>query len=212
MLLVDERDIAEESNLSQAVTPDSPAYVLFTSGSSGIPKAVVVPHRAITRLVFGLSEIGLNSSEVVFHFAPLNFDASTFEIWGALLQGAKIAIHCDDIVDMPALGETLTRHRVTTAWLTSSLFNEIIDRNPAILRGVRKLITGGEALSPWTHWPRSRTASGDAFVQRIWSYRDDDFCDALCDSEAVSESRDDRADRSTDCRHGDFGVLVRCPG
>ena len=82
------------------------------------------------------------------HFAPLNFDASTFEIWGALLQGAKLVIHSDEFADLNALGDTLGTHGVTTAWLTSSLFNQIIDTCPAVLRGVRQVITGGEALSP----------------------------------------------------------------
>jgi acyl-CoA synthetase (AMP-forming)/AMP-acid ligase II len=100
------------------------------------------------RLVFGLPGIALNDSEIVLHFAPLNFDASTFEIWGSLLHGAKLVIHSDEFVDLPALGETLEGHRVTTAWLTCSLFNQIIDSSPTILRGVRQVITGGEALSP----------------------------------------------------------------
>ena len=137
----------EEGNLSRDVLPDAAAYILFTSGSSGVPKPVVVPHRAISRLVFGLPEIALNDSERVLHCAPLNFDASTFEIWGSLLHGAKLVIHSDEFVDLRALGKTLERHRVTTAWLTCSLFNQIIESSPTILRGVRKVITGGEALS-----------------------------------------------------------------
>jgi amino acid adenylation domain-containing protein len=148
LLLVDDLRAPQEGNPSRDVLPDSPAYVLFTSGSSGVPKAVVIPHRAISRLIFGLPGIVLNRSESILHFAPLNFDASTFEIWGSLLHGAKLVIHCDEFVDLPALGETLERHRVTTAWLTSSLFNQIVDGSPAILRGVRQVITGGEALSP----------------------------------------------------------------
>ncbi len=148
VLVVDEPFVAREGDPLPDVSSDSAAYVLFTSGSSGIPKAVLVPHRAILRLVFGLSTISLGKSEVLLHFAPLNFDASTFEIWGALLQGAKLVIHSDEFADLNALGDTLGTHGVTTAWLTSSLFNQIIDTCPAVLRGVRQVITGGEALSP----------------------------------------------------------------
>ncbi len=128
--------------------PTRPPMFYSRRGLPGLPKAVVVPHRAISRLVFGLPGIALNNSEIVLHFAPLNFDASTFEIWGSLLHGAKMVVHSDEFVDLPALGETLERHRVTTAWLTSSLFNQIIDSSPTILRDVRQVITGGEALSP----------------------------------------------------------------
>ena len=135
-------------DLSIDVPPASPAYILFTSGSTGLPKGVIVPHRAVSRLVFGLRVVQLDSSEVVLHLAPLSFDASTFEIWGALLHGARLVVSSEDLPDFRSLEETILRHGVTTAWLTSSLFNQIIDTSPDILRGLRQILTGGEALSP----------------------------------------------------------------
>ena len=145
---IDEPFEAAEGDLSNSVSADSPAYILFTSGSTGVPKGVTVPHRGVSRLVFGLPVVQLDSSEVLLHLAPLGFDASTFEIWGALLHGAKLIISCEDLPDFQSLGETILRHGITTTWLNSSLFNQIIDTSPEILRGLRQILTGGEALSP----------------------------------------------------------------
>jgi acyl-coenzyme A synthetase/AMP-(fatty) acid ligase len=82
--------------------------------------------------------------------SPISFDASTFELWGALLHGARCVIFPDRVPTMETLGEVLRRYQVSTLWLTASLFNAIVDEAPQILSGVRQLLTGGEALSP-TH-------------------------------------------------------------
>jgi len=78
--------------LEDETKPDDRAYVMYTSGSTGRPKGVIVPHRAVVRLVFDQSFIRFDPDEVFLHAAPLAFDASTLEIWGALLHGARLAI------------------------------------------------------------------------------------------------------------------------
>jgi aspartate racemase len=79
--------------------------------------------------------------------APLCFDASTLEIWGPLINGGAVIVHPQDLVDVTELGRTIADRGVTTAWLTATLFNQVIDTAPEILRPLRELLTGGEALS-----------------------------------------------------------------
>ncbi|MCP4659516.1 MAG: amino acid adenylation domain-containing protein, partial [bacterium] len=123
------------------------AYVNFTSGSTGTPKGVSVPHRAVVRLVRGSTFTELGPDEVFLLLAPLSFDASTLELWGSLLHGARLAIYPDEKVALAELGETLRRHHVTTLWLTAGLFHLMMDERPEDLRTVRQLLAGGDVLS-----------------------------------------------------------------
>jgi amino acid adenylation domain-containing protein len=123
------------------------AYVNYTSGSTGTPKAVLIPHRAVLRLVFEQDYTAFGPTVNFLHMAPLAFDASTLEVWGSLLRGGTCTVSEGPIHDMGKLGEFLERHQVTSAWLTASLFNTFVDEAPQSLRSLRWLLTGGEALS-----------------------------------------------------------------
>jgi amino acid adenylation domain-containing protein len=127
--------------------PETAAYVLFTSGSTGVPKAVCVPHCAVLRLVSDVDYMDLDANTRLLQLAPLAFDACMLEIWGALLNGGTLVIHPEDVPELAELGRTIARHGVTTAWLSASFFNRVIDTAPEILRPLRQLLTGGEALS-----------------------------------------------------------------
>jgi amino acid adenylation domain-containing protein len=151
ILLDDDTDtVADEPACEPAasVGPDDLAYVMYTSGSTGRPKGVAVPHRAILRLVFGQTFAHLDATRTLLHLAPISFDASTLELWGALLHGARCVLFPDALPTPAALAEVIRRHGVTTLWLTASLFNTIVDEAPESLAGVEELLTGGEALSP----------------------------------------------------------------
>jgi amino acid adenylation domain-containing protein len=126
---------------------DDVAYIMYTSGSTGRPKGVAVTHRNVVRLVFGADYCDFGPEQTFLHMAPISFDASTFEVWGALLHGSKCVLLPDRVPSLDTLGRVLDEQRVTTLWLTASLFNAIIDEAPGILRGLRQLLTGGEALS-----------------------------------------------------------------
>ncbi|MGV8940242.1 MAG: amino acid adenylation domain-containing protein [Lysobacter sp.] len=126
---------------------DSLAYVMYTSGSTGQPKGVEIRHRSILRLVCGVDYIELGPQTRVLHAAPLGFDASTLEIWGALLNGGCIVIHGEATPTGAGLETCITENAVTTAWLTAALFNAVVDEDPRQLGGLRELFTGGEALS-----------------------------------------------------------------
>jgi amino acid adenylation domain-containing protein len=138
---------ADSSASLPQLPPDAPAYILFTSGSTGRPKAVAVPHRAVLRLVLGADYAVFTPDRVFLHHSPLAFDASTFEIWGPLLNGACCVVAPPGPLSFAQLGRLIADHRVTTAWLTAALYNTIVDHAPRLLRPLRELLIGGEALS-----------------------------------------------------------------
>ncbi|HEX5760996.1 MAG TPA: amino acid adenylation domain-containing protein [Thermoanaerobaculia bacterium] len=133
--------------LDEVATPESLAYVLYTSGSTGRPKGVAVPHRGIVRLVKQDAFGDLGEDEVFLLLAPIPFDASTFELWGALANGARLVLFPPHTPSLEELGEALARHRVTTLWLTAGLFHQMVEAQLPALLGVRQLFSGGDVLS-----------------------------------------------------------------
>ncbi len=127
--------------------PDGAAYVIYTSGSTGRPKGVAVPHRAVLRLVRDADYVRFGAEEAWLQLAPVAFDASTLELWGALLNGGRVAIYPPELPTPDALGAFLTRHGVTSAWLTAGLFHQMVDANLPGLGGLRQLLAGGDVLS-----------------------------------------------------------------
>ncbi|MCM6774303.1 amino acid adenylation domain-containing protein [Nocardia sp. CDC159] len=129
------------------VAPDAWAYINYTSGSTGAPKGVPVPHRAVARLVFDARYADLSSRPRILQFAPVTFDAATFEIWGALLNGGVCVLYPASLLRLSVLKRTLADHDVDVVFLTTALFNTILDEDPAVLDPVRTVLTGGEAHS-----------------------------------------------------------------
>jgi len=142
------------------LTPGHLAYVIYTSGSTGMPKGVMVEHHAVVRLVKNTTYIDFTKKQVFLAFAPLSFDASTFELWGALLNGHKLVIphSIRDAID--ELGSMIEKYKVTTLWLTAGLFNVMVDHHLPELKGLTQLLTGGDILSP-DHCRRFKDAYPD---------------------------------------------------
>ncbi len=151
LILIDapepEDSLADCENPPSTATPSSLAYVMYTSGSTGRPKGVLIENCSVVRLVFQADYCHFGPEEVFLQFAPISFDASTLEIWGALLHGAKLVIMPAKFSSLEDLGRTIRDHGVTTMWLTAGLFHLFVDERLEDLRPIRQLLAGGDVLS-----------------------------------------------------------------
>ena len=136
--------VAEQSG------PTGLAYVIYTSGTSGQPKGVMIEHRAILRLVMNTDYVALGPDDRVLQTGPVAFDASTFEIWGPLLNGGGLCRPPERaILDPAEVARLIAKHRVTMMFITTSLFNQYVDSDINVFAGLRHLLTGGERASSY---------------------------------------------------------------
>ena len=125
------------------------AYIMYTSGSTGKPKGVMVEHKNVVRLVKDTNYIQFKNVDTILQTGATVFDASTFEIWGSMLNGLRLYIVDEDtILDANKLEKYLIKYKVTTLWLTSPLFNQLANQKPEMFRGIKNLLVGGDVLSP----------------------------------------------------------------
>ncbi|MFF2412035.1 amino acid adenylation domain-containing protein [Streptomyces sp. NPDC058092] len=140
------------------------AYVMFTSGSTGRPKGVMIEHRGVLRLVTNTDYVDFSPQQRVLQAASLAFDAATFEIWGALLNGASLHIIDHETAVVPWRFERAMREGgITLAWVTAPLFHRIAQEYPAAFGSLNTLLSGGDVISP-THVARVRQACPELTV------------------------------------------------
>jgi amino acid adenylation domain-containing protein len=146
-------------NPPNRVCGENLAYVIYTSGSTGQPKGVCVPHRAISRLVCNTDYVQLGPEDVVAQASNASFDAATFEVWGALLNGARlVGMRKETVLSARELKLEIGRHGVTTLFVTTALFNQLVRELPEVFGDLRQLLFGGEAVE--VRWVREVLAKG----------------------------------------------------
>lgn len=125
------------------------AYVMYTSGSTGNPKGVVVKQKSIIRLVKNPNYINFHKNERILQTGSIVFDACTFEIWASLLNGFELyIIKKSELLDPNSLKSYLIENKITILWLTAPLLNQLCENHPDMFKTVRCLLTGGDVLSP----------------------------------------------------------------
>jgi amino acid adenylation domain-containing protein len=153
-------DLSDESFLSKQREEDPDAvsiglashhlaYVIYTSGSTGLPKGVMVEHRSINRLVLNTNYVKLLPTDVIAQSSNVSFDAATFEIWGALLTGARIVIVGKrELLSPLSLSRRITQSKITVLFLTTAVFHQVAREHPESLRTLRSVLWGGEQVEP----------------------------------------------------------------
>jgi len=137
-----------EHNLDIKTGGEDVAYVMYTSGSTGIPKGSTICHKSVIRVVRNSGYIDINTEDVFLQLSNYSFDGSVFDIFGALLNGAPVVLlHRHEVTDPKVLGRLIRENKVSMFFITVALFNALVDASPECLDGTRKVIFGGDAAS-----------------------------------------------------------------
>lgn len=140
------------------VDSEDPCCVFFTSGSTGRPKGVLLPHIAISGLILSPRYLSISNGDRVLSSSSIAFDAASFEIWTALLNGAMlVCVDYECLINPEAFANFIAQNMITIMWVTTALFDQLVAFRPGIFSGVKYLLSGGDVVSPKT-------------VQKVLSY------------------------------------------
>lgn len=147
----------QHSQISVSAATDSGAavaYIMYTSGSSGPPKGVEVTHRGVVRLVCNTNYMAFDANDVMLGLATTMFDASTWEVWTALLNGGRIVLSPAGPIDIGKLAELVASEKVTTLLYSVALFQQVVDNGLQAYASVRRFLVGGD-VAPVPHLQRA---------------------------------------------------------
>lgn len=156
---IDESLLTEFSNSSLkypvespevTVLPNNLAYVMYTSGSTGMPKGVMIEHRSVIRLVKNSNFYNFSTNEILLSTGSFSFDAATFEYWGPLLNGATLVLCSQDtLLDIDLLSSCIASEKVTVMWFTAGWLHQLVDTDITLFKGLSTVLVGGDRLSPY---------------------------------------------------------------
>jgi amino acid adenylation domain-containing protein/thioester reductase-like protein len=150
-----------KENIAVKIKATDLAYVMYTSGSTGVPKGVMIPNRGVIRLVKNTNYIKFEPNDCISQAASISFDAATFEIWGALLNAAKLA--CADnsvITDSASFADFLQKEHVSIVIFVSAVFDRHAAADPSMFRSLKCLLVGGDVLNVDTIYRVTNCARG----------------------------------------------------
>lgn len=137
-----------EENLDIRTNGESNAYIMYTSGSTGKPKGIVIRMKSIIRVVKDNGYLEFNEKDKILQLSNYSFDGSVFDIYGALLNGATLVlIPKSQMADLTKVGEIIRTNKISIFFVTTALFNALVDTALDDLESTRTILFGGEVAS-----------------------------------------------------------------
>lgn len=170
ILLDESRQLIDTQPVSSpAIKPDAcnSCYIMYTSGSTGRPKGVIALHQGVTRLVKNTNYVELNEQHVLLQLSQLVFDGSTFDIWAALLNGGKLILMPNGLPELNKLADLISAHKVTTLFITTQLFNTLVEYKLQALASLKQILFGGDVASVY-HVDLFKKAYPDCMLRNIY--------------------------------------------
>ncbi|WP_408895225.1 amino acid adenylation domain-containing protein [Paenibacillus taichungensis] len=149
--IIDLRDstIYETESMQQAkkLSSREPLYIMYTSGTTGNPKGILVSHENVARLVMNTNFIDFIEHENMLQTGSITFDAFTFEMWGALLHGGTLhLVDHENLLHAESFKTIVQQRKITSLFLTPALFSQLLDQNASVFEGVNNVVVGGDVL------------------------------------------------------------------